>query len=108
MPVLENPVSTRLEILRTVYKLADKQVGKKIKLDAAQINGGYYSEIYHQMLFLQERGLVEYNRNIVSKRFFVSITEAGKAFLEDAYHALTLEEPEKDRALKEIFARIKI
>ncbi len=108
MPVLENPVSTRVEILRTLYKLSDKQAGKSIKLDAAQINGGYYSEIYHQMRFLQERGMVEFTRGIVSKRFIVALTEEGKAFMEDAYHAMTLENAEKDAALSEIFARIKI
>lgn len=107
MPVLENPVSTRLEILMTLYKLSDKQAGRSIKFDSAQINGGYYSEINHQLRFLQERGLVEFTRGIVSKRFVAALTEAGKAFLDDAYHAMTLEDAEKDAALREIFARIK-
>ena len=108
MPALENPVSTRLEILRTLYKLSDKQVGRSINLDAAQIHGGYYSEINHQMRFLQERGMIEFTRGIVSKRFSAALTEAGKAFMEDAYHAMTLDDAEKDAAFSEIFARIKI
>ena len=108
MPVLENPVSTRLEILRTIYMLSGRQAGKKIRLDAAQINGGYHSEVNHQMLFLQERGLVDFTRSVISKRFTVALTEAGVSFMKDAYCALELDNPEKDEALKEIFTRIKI
>ncbi len=108
MPVLENPISTRLEILRTLYRLSDKQAGKEVKLEAAQILGGYYGEIYHQMLFLQERKLVNFTKNVISKRFVAALTEEGVNLMEAAYHALALEAPEKDEALKEVFARLKI
>lgn len=107
MPILENPVSTRLEILRTLYTLSGKRAGNTVKFYAAQINGGYYGEINFQMRFLQERGLVEFNRSIISKKFTAALTEAGAAFMEDAYRAMTLEQSEKEERLKEIFARIK-
>ncbi|MGI6732845.1 MAG: hypothetical protein ACOX4J_01535 [Anaerovoracaceae bacterium] len=107
MPVLDNPVGTRLEILRTLYTLSNKCPGKTVKFYAAQINGGYYGEIHFQMRFLQERGFIEFNRNIISKQFTASLTEAGVAFMEDAYQAMKLEESEKEERLKEIFARIK-
>ncbi|HOA42647.1 MAG TPA: hypothetical protein PLD22_03285 [Bacillota bacterium] len=107
MPVLENPVSTRLEILRTLYTLSDKRPGKIVKFYAAQINGGYYSEINYQMRFLQERGLLEYSRNIISKQFSAALTESGIAFMEDAYQALKSDETEREARLEEIFARIK-
>ena len=100
MPVLENEISTRLEILRTLYNLSEKQVGKEIKFYAAQISGGYYSEIHHQLRFLQERKLVCFDRNIVSKKFTASLTESGVAFMEDAYSAMALDD--------EIFSRIKM
>jgi len=108
VPVLENPINTRFEILRTLYNLSGMKAGKEIRFYAAQINGGYYSEIYHQLLFLQERNLVSFKRNKISKRFIAALTEAGLAFMEDAYRSLSFEQPEKDEALKEIFARIKI
>lgn len=108
MPVLENAVSTRLEILKTVYKLSGKKAGSTVSFFAAQINGGYYSEINHQMRFLQERGLVTFKKNMVSTRFMVELTEEGLAFMEDAYRAFELVDTEKDKALTEIFKRIKI
>lgn len=108
MPVLENAVSTRLEILQTLYKLSGKKAGSTVRFFPAQINGGYYSEINHQMRFLQERGLVIFKKNIVSTRFMAELTEEGLALMEGAYGALDLTDSEKDEALTAIFKKLKI
>lgn len=108
MPVLDNPISTRLEILKTIYRLSAERAGVPVRFFAAQIDGGYYSEIHHQMRFLREKGLIEFTRNMVSKRFVAELTESGQKFVHDAYEALRLEQSEKDKALNEIFKGIKI
>lgn len=108
MPVLQNSVNTRLEILKTIYRLANKQAGKMIKLDAAQIDGAYYSEIIYELRFLKERGLVTFNNNFISRRFRIALTDAGVQLMEDAYHALSLKGTEKDELLAQTFAKLKI
>lgn len=108
MPVLENPINTRLEILKTIYRLSGERAGVPIRFFAAQIDGGYYSEIHHQMRFLREKGLIGFTRNIVSKRFVAELTESGLKLVHDAYEALKLEQCEKDQALNEVFKGIKI
>lgn len=108
MPVLENAVNTRLEIIRVIYNLSGEQSGKTVTFFAAQISGGYYGEIYHQLRFLQEKGLVSFSRNMISKRFSAELTESGLSFMMDAYGALSLADEEKDEALKEVFSRIKV
>jgi hypothetical protein len=108
MPVLDNPINTRLEIIKTLYKLSGKEANKRMSFYAAEIQGGYYSEIHYQMRFLKEKKLVDFERNIISKKFSASLTEAGVRFMEDAYNALALGENEKDSALQEIFSRIKM
>ncbi len=108
MPVLDNPINTRLEILKLIYKLSGEKSGHAVSFFAAQINGGYYSEIHHQMKFLCEKGLIDFSRNIVSKRFVAELTNSGLRFIQDAYQALKLGPGEKDEALEEIFKRIRI
>lgn len=108
MPVLDNPINTRLEIIKLVYKQSGKQAGQKVSFFAAQIDGGYYNEIHHQLKFLKERGLVDFTRNMVSKRFTVELTDSGYKFMEDAYEALKLPEEEKSGALDELFKQLKI
>ncbi|GAB1477216.1 hypothetical protein MASR2M70_20540 [Bacillota bacterium] len=108
MPVMENAVSTRLEIMQTLYKLSGKKAGNTVRFFPAQINGAYYSEISHQMRFLQEKGLVAFKKNMVSTRFMAELTEEGLAFMEDAYKAAALPDTEKDEALKELFKKLKI
>lgn len=49
-----------------------------------------------------------FKKNMVSTRFMVELTEEGLAFMEDAYRAFELVDTEKDKALTEIFKRIKI
>lgn len=107
MPVLQKPVKTRLEILRTIYRLAEKQPDRTIKLDAAQIDGGYYAEINYQLRFLQERNLVDYKKNFISRKFYVSLTSDGVQLIDKAYHALSLNSEEKDKLLDQVFAKIK-
>ena len=108
MPVLDNPINTRLEIIKLVYNQSGKQVGQKVSFFAAQIDGGYYNEIHHQLKFLKERGLVDYSRNMVSKRLTAELTESGHKFIEDAYEALKLPEDEKGEVLDELFKQIRI
>lgn len=108
MPVLDNPINTRLEILKLIYRLSSEKAGEPVSFFAAQIGGGYYSEIHHQMKFLCEKGLIEFSRNIVSKRFVAELTESGLELIQDAYEALKLQQPEKDEVLNLIFNRIKI
>lgn len=107
MPVLNNPVQTRFEILKTIYRLADRQSNKMIRLDAAQIEGGYYGEVNYQLRFLQERGLVEFTGNFISRKFRIALTENGVKLMGDAYRALSLEQEEKDELLDRTFAKLK-
>lgn len=107
MPVLQNQVNTRLEILKTLYRQADKQPDRPIKLDPAQIDGGYYSEINFQLRFLQDRGLVNYNGNVVSRRFRVSLTKDGVDFMENSYRALSLAEEAKEAQLELLFQKLR-
>ncbi|PKM85335.1 MAG: hypothetical protein CVU86_02635 [Firmicutes bacterium HGW-Firmicutes-11] len=107
MPVLQNQVNTRLEILKTLYRQSDKRPDQPIKLDPAQIDGGYYSEINFQLRFLQDRGLVNYNGNVVSRRFRVSLTKEGVEFMEDSYQALALSGEEKDLRLESLFQKLR-
>lgn len=108
MPVLDKPVNTRLEILKILYKLSQKRPDVEVVFFAAQISGGYYSEIYHQLRFLQEKRLVNFKRNMISKRFKASLSKSGLDLIEDAYKALELSRDEKDEALKEVFGRLKL
>ncbi len=108
MPVLENPVNTRLEIIKLIYCQSGRQQGKPVSFFAAQIDGGYYSEIHHQMKFLKEKGLLDFTRNMVSKRFKAELTEAGVDFMEKSYEAVRMKEPERSMALEELFKQIKV
>lgn len=108
MPVLDNPINTRLEIIKLAYNQSDRQVGRKVSFYAAQIDGGYHSEIHHQLKFLKERGLVDFSRNMISKRLTVELTESGHKFMEDAYGALKLPTEEKDKTLDELFKQIRL
>lgn len=107
MPVLQNQVNTRLEILKTLYRQAEKVSDRPIKLDPAQIDGGYYSEINFQLRFLQDRGFINYNGNVISRRFRVSLTKDGVDFMEDSYRALALPEEDKDIRLEELFQKLR-
>jgi DNA-binding transcriptional ArsR family regulator len=108
MPVLENPINTRLEILKSLYNLSGKRAGEQVRFYAAQIGGGYYGEILHQMRFLEEKGYIIFKKNIVSKRFFAELTGEGLAFMEDAYRILESDGPNKNEMLTEALKRIKI
>lgn len=107
MPVLENPVLTRLEILKTLYRLSEQQEGRIVPLDPALIDGGYHSEIKYQLRFLQDRGFVTFSGSPVSRRFRASLTPAGVSFIEGAYAALRLPQQEKDAALDALFRSIR-
>ncbi|MDD2215981.1 MAG: hypothetical protein PHE41_05370 [Eubacteriales bacterium] len=108
MPLQKNPVTTRLEILKTIYRLSLQQANKRIKIDPAQIDGCYYGEINYELRFLQQRGLIAYNGNIVSRKFQIELTPEGVQLMDDAYRAFTLDEPEKESLLKEVFSKIKV
>lgn len=108
MPVQNNPVLTRFEILKTLYRLSNQSANKIIKLDAAQIEGGYYAEILYQLRFLNERGLIQFNSNFISRKFRSSLTEEGLALMKEAYHALTLQSEEKEALLDRVFAKLKV
>lgn len=108
MPVLDNPINTRLEIIKLIHSQANKLQVKSVSFYAAQIDGGYYSEIHHQLKFLKERGLVDFTRNMVSKRFTAELTQAGQDFIEEAYRVLELPQEEKDARLDELFKQIKV
>ncbi len=108
IPVLNNPVNARLEIIKTVYRLSDKQAKKRVKLNPAQIEGSYYSELKYELRFLQERGLVDYTGNLISRNFQVALTKKGVQWIEDAYLSLSLDENEKKAQLDRLFALIKM
>lgn len=107
MPVLNNPVQTRFEIMKTLYRLSNQSPNKIIKLDAAQIEGGYYAEILYQLRFLSERGLIQFNSNFISRKFRSALTEEGLTLMKEAYHALTLKEQEREELLDRVFAKLK-
>jgi hypothetical protein len=107
MPVLTNPVNTRLEILKTIYKLSGKKPDLTIKLHPAQIDGGYYSEIKYQLRFLSERGLVDFKKSFIYGRFQVSLTAEGLQLMDDMYGALKLSEAEKEEQLNKCFAKLR-
>lgn len=108
IPLQENPVITRLEIIKTLYRLSEKQADRYIKVDPAQIGGFYYNEIRYELRFLKERGLLDFTGNRVSMKFRIALTEAGVRWMEDAYRAFSLEEEEKERLLSDLFAKIRI
>jgi len=108
MPVLQNPVNTRLQILKTIYRMANKKADTPVSIDPAVIDGGYFSDINYQLRFLKEKGLVDYKKSYVNLKFKISLTPEGVRVIEDAYRALTLEEPEKSELLNQTFAKMKI
>ena len=108
MPLQKNPVTTRLEILKTIYRLSQQQANKRIKIDPAQIDGCYYSEVNYELRFLQQRGLIAYNGNIVSRKFQIELTQEGVQLMDDAYRAFTLNESAKDELLANVFSKLKL
>jgi hypothetical protein len=50
---------------------------------------------------------VNYNGNVVSRRFRVSLTKDGADFMEDSYRALSLAEEEKEAQLELLFQKLR-
>lgn len=107
MPVAQNPVNTRLQILKAVYRMADKKADRPVSIDPAIIDGGYFNDINYQLRFLKERGLVDYKKSYINLKFKISLTPEGLKVIEDAFRALSLEEPEKSELLNQAFSRLK-
>lgn len=108
IPVLDNAVNTRLEIIKTIYRLSGMQAKKRIRLDPAQIEGGYYSELKYELRLLKEKGLIDFTGNLISRKFQIALTDKGVQWIENAYQALSFEKSEKEMRLNELFSEIKI
>ena len=50
---------------------------------------------------------MNYNGNVVSRRFRVSLTKEGVEFMEDSYQALALSGEEKDLRLESLFQKLR-